>query len=152
MRVPNSLVSTVQELIQRKKTNAFRIPMYLSRVPAGSPSDLEDYVDDYIDLNEFLVSDPDHTFMVIAKGDSMIGANITSGSILIADRSLEPRHGHIVIASVDGEITVKRLHKTLKAIMLKPENPKYDSIKITSKNAFCILGVVTHIVISAIYP
>lgn len=118
----------------------------MSGVPAGSPSFLEDHVEDFIDLNDFLIRDTDHTFMVIAEGDSMVGANIKSGDILIVDRSIEPQHGHIVIAGVDDNLTVKRLQIKGDDIYLKPENKKYDPIKLNGKNRLHIWGVVTNII------
>lgn len=118
----------------------------MSGVPAGSPSFLEDHVEDFIDLNDFLIRDTDHTFMVIAEGDSMVGANIKSGDILIVDRSIEPQHGHIVIAGVDDNLTVKRLQIKGDDVYLKPENKKYDPIKLNGKNRLHIWGVVTNII------
>lgn len=146
MRIPKSLSKHVKDFVREKKVKNHRIPLYMAKVPAGSPSFLEDHVDDYIDLNEFCVRDPEDTFMVMATGDSMRDANIKAGDVLIVDRSLEPVSGNIVIAVVDGNLTVKRLHKTSKSITLKPENDKYEPIKITSKNTLHIWGVVTHII------
>ena len=84
--------------------------------------------------------------MVIAEGDSMVGANIKSGDILIVDRSIEPQHGHIVIAGVDDNLTVKRLQIKGDDVYLKPENKKYDPIKLNGKNRLHIWGVVTNII------
>lgn len=144
MRIPKSLVRRFREEIDQQKI--FRgIPLYLSPVPAGSPDWLEDDVDEYIDLNSYLVRDPEQTFIVIAKGDSMIDANIVDGSALVVDRSIKPKPGHIVVASLDGEITVKRFDKFRNSFFLKPENKKYKPIKIDKNSLFHILGVVTFI-------
>lgn len=150
MRIPKSLVKSIRKQIKLKDSHAGSIPLYISPVPAGSPNWLEDSIDDYIDLSDHLISTPEQTFMVIAKGDSMIGANIVPGSILIADRSIEAKDGHIVIASIDDEITVKRLRKKALSITLNPENKKYRPIKITNETLFKILGVVTFIVNEAV--
>lgn len=146
VRIPQSLTRDVEDLIRYKKINSFRIPMYMSHIPAGSPTALEDHVEDYVDLNEFCVRDPEQTFMVMATGESMLGANIKPGDILIVDRSLEPAHGNIVIAVVDDNLTVKRLEKKGGSVKLMPENDKFDPIKVTSKNSLHIWGVVTHII------
>lgn len=146
MRVPASMARDIKDFVRLKKIKTHRIPLYMARVPAGSPAALEDHVDDYVDLNEFCVSNPEETFMVMATGDSMVDANIRAGDVLIVDRALDPISGNIVIAVVDGNLTVKRLHKTAKSITLKPENDKYEPIKITSKNTLHIWGVVTHII------
>jgi DNA polymerase V len=149
MRIPKSMVTHVRTQIEHK--NSFEgIPLYLSPVPAGSPNWLDDDIDEFIDLNTYLVRDQDQTFMVIAKGDSMIGANIMEGSALIVDRSIKPQDGDIVIASLDGEITVKRFSKSNKSISLKPENKKYKTILIDRSSLFSILGVVTFILNEAI--
>lgn len=118
----------------------------MSGVPAGSPSFLEDHVEDYIDLNEFFIKDMEQTFMVMAEGDSMVDANIKSGDILIVDRSIEPQHGHIVIAGIDDNLTVKRLQIKGSEVSLKPENKKYDPIVLNDKNRLHIWGVVTNII------
>ncbi len=144
MRIPQSLAKSIRSQIDKKKIYA-GIPLYLSPVPAGSPNFLEDDVDEYIDLSEYLIRDPDNTFVVVAKGDSMIGANIVDGSMLIADRSIKPKSGHIVIALVDGEMTIKRLCKSENSISLKPENKKYKTISIDKSTFFHIFGVVTFI-------
>lgn len=144
MRIPKSFVGRIREQIAQKKL--FQgIPLYLSPVPAGLPNWLEDDVDEYIDLNNYLIRDPGQTFVVIARGNSMVEANILNGSALIVDRSIKPRHGHIVIASIDGEITIKRFCKSENSIFLKPENKKYKPIKINKDSLFQILGVVTFI-------
>lgn len=146
MRIPQSMSKSVRDFVRQKKNKTNRIPLYMAKVPAGSPAFLEDHVEDYVDLNEFCVRDPEDTFMVMATGDSMTGANINDGDVLIVDRSLQPANGNIVIAVVDDSLTVKRLQKTAKAVTLKPENKKYAPIKITGKNTLHIWGVVTHII------
>ena len=146
MRVPASLVKDVKHFIQVKRVKPHKIPLYVSSVPAGSPTFLEDHVEDFIDLNEFLVKDTEETFMVMAEGDSMVGANIKSGDVLIVDRSIEPQHGHIVIAGVDDNLTVKRLQIKGEDVFLKPENNKYDPIKLNGNNRLHIWGVVTNII------
>ena len=81
-----------------------------------------------------------------AAGDSMVGAGIHSGDILIVDRSLEPKPGKVVIAAIDGQLTVKRLSQTSKGLYLKAENDQYKPIKINEINDVIIWGVVTSVV------
>ena len=130
-------------------SSAIKIPLVTSNVPAGFPSPADDYIEDVIDLNKHLVNHPSATFFVKVKGDSMEGANINDGDILIVDRSLKAKSGSIVIAVVDGELTVKRLRQlskgSSKEIFLVPENNNYPDIAITS-DRFEIWGVVSYII------
>jgi DNA polymerase V len=115
-------------------------------VAAGFPSPAEEYLEKTLDLNEYLVPRPEATFFVRVSGDSMIGASIHHGDILVVDRSQTPRPGNIVIALVDGEFTVKRLKKTPQGLELAPENPEYVSIQLTDETDFQVWGVVLHVV------
>ena len=90
-------------------STSVKLPLYLSRVCAGFPSPADDYIDQEIDLNRHLIKNPLATFVVHAEGDSMTGEGIYSGDALIVDRSLKPRNNSIVIACIDGELTVKKL-------------------------------------------
>lgn len=119
------------------------LPLYASRVQAGFPSPAEDFIETKLDLNKHLIKHPAATFFVKVAGDSMIKAGIHPGDILVVDRSLEARHGKIIIAAIDGELTVKRLHKTESEILLLPENDEYTPIKIQKENDLIIWGVVT---------
>ncbi|HFI5334008.1 TPA: translesion error-prone DNA polymerase V autoproteolytic subunit [Serratia liquefaciens] len=103
------------------------IPLYSDTVPAGFPSPAQDYVHARIDLNEYCISHPSATYFLIASGESMIEAGITDGSMLVVDRSIGACHGDIVIASIAGEFTVKRLclHPVAQ---LEPMNPKFSPI------------------------
>ncbi len=82
------------------------LPCFLESVPAGFPSPAEDHIEKTLDLNEFLVRHPQATFFVRVSGDSMAGAGIHDKDILVVDRSIEPAHGKIVIAVLDGELTI----------------------------------------------
>lgn len=140
IRVPKSLYKYVVQAIQG---NGFKVPLYSSRVQAGFPSPADDYIEAKLDLNEHLIKHPAATFLVRATGDSMIGAGIYEGSILVVDRSLEAKDGSIVIAAINGDLTVKRLKKKGKECSLVPENPKFKPIKITEDMDGMIWGVVT---------
>jgi DNA polymerase V len=121
-------------------------PLYLARIPAGFPSPADDYVESALDLNAYLVRHPAATFMVRVSGDSMIGAGISDGDILVVDRSEEAVHGRIVVAVVDGEMTVKRLHIRKGRHVLRPENPNYSALNIQEGQDVQIWGVVTGVI------
>ena len=120
-------------------------PMMSSPAVCGFPSPAEQYVDAPLNLHELLVKKPAATYFVRADGDSMTGAGIRSGDILVVDRSLEPGNGSIVIACVDNEFTVKYFHRdeSTGAISLVPGNRKYRPIFFTDGMELKIFGVVT---------
>jgi len=118
-------------------------PLFSCGVQAGFPSPADDYLERNLDLNELLVAHPAATFYVRLSGDSMTGAGLYDGDILVVDRSVEPAHGHIVIAVLDGELTVKRLHRRDGVTQLRPENPRYPVIAIGPDREFMVWGVVT---------
>src|SRR5699024_10951718 len=91
----------------------------VGHVPAGFPSSAQDYSDTDIYLSQLLLRHELDTCIVRVSGDSMQGAGIYDGDELIVDRSIEPRDGHVVIAIVDGEMTVKRLHVTPTGVVLQ---------------------------------
>ena len=108
-------------------------PLFASRVPAGFPSPADDYIEMHLDLNEYLVEQPAATYHVRVSGDSMVGAGIMDGDILVVNRSQEASHKAIVVAIVDGEPTVKRLYWQNSVIQLQPENPVYPAIRISAE-------------------
>jgi len=122
------------------------IPFAVSVVPAGFPSPAEDLVLDELDLNEFLIKHPTSTFFMRVSGDSMINAGIFDKDILIVDRSINPKHGKVVIAAVNGELTVKRLVIKGDKAVLVAENEKYKPINIGSLEELKIWGVVTNVI------
>ncbi len=134
------------EILGFEKTVELRLPLFLATVPAGFPSPADDYVDQKLDLNDYLVGNPAATFFVRVHGESMIQANIRSGDILIVDRSLTPKNKSIVIAVLNGELTVKRLEKTKNRLRLVPENPDFPTTDIPPDADFDIWGVVTYVI------
>jgi DNA polymerase V len=118
------------------------IPLYSHRVPAGFPSPADDFIESYLDLNEHLIKHPAATFFVRAEGTSMINAGIHHGDMLVVDRSIEPTDGAIVIAVVNGELTVKRLKKNAGRVWLMPENPDFKPMEITEEMEVIVWGVV----------
>ena len=121
-------------------------PLYVSKVPAGFPSPADDYIETRLDLNEYLVKHKEATFFLRVKGDSMAGANIHDGSLLIVDRAAEPRHGDIVVAVVNGELTVKRLYRRDGLVKLLAESESYPEILIKPESDLVVWGVVQHVV------
>ena len=112
-------------------------------VAAGYPSPAQDYFDGRIDLNEHLITDITSTFVVRVTGDSMERAGISDGDELIVNRALEPKDGSVVIAVLDGELTVKRLRITATGVVLQAENPRYPDIRVPSLSELTIWGVAT---------
>jgi DNA polymerase V len=166
-RIPASLVNDVDQFINSLKEekqkmkikmganlkelgaiyqSSLSLPLFSSRVQAGFPSPADDHMETTLDLNQHLIPHPAATFFVRASGESMINAGINNEDILVVDRSLEPRHGDIIIAALNGELTVKRLQIKGKMVTLKPENPDYPLIEITEDIDFLIWGVVTSVV------
>lgn len=117
-----------------------------STVQAGFPSTADDHIEKKLDLNELLIHRPAATFFVRVEGESMVGANIHTGDILIVDRSIQAVDGAIVIAILNGEFTVKRISIVQKKIVLMPENPSYPPISISPDSDFQVWGVVTYII------
>lgn len=122
------------------------LPFFLAGAAAGFPSPADDYIEKPLDLNELMIQHPTSTFYVRVDGDSMTGAGIQSGDILVVDRSLEPSSGKIVVAFLDGEFTVKRIHISPKGITLRSENPSYKSITVSKEADFQVWGIVTYVI------
>jgi DNA polymerase V len=118
-------------------------PLYGHKVSAGFPSPADDYVEDHLDLNQLLVRNKPATFFLRVKGDSMTGAGIHNGDIIVVDRSVEPVDRSVVVAVVDGELTVKRLRLCHGKAELHAENPKYPPIRFKDGQELTIWGVVT---------
>jgi DNA polymerase V len=126
--------------------NRQALPLGAGRVAAGFPSPATDHVEQRLDLSEYLVLHPEATFFLRVKGDSMTGAGIHHGDLLIVDRSLSPASGRVVVATLNGELTVKRLHRSRGKMTLKAENPAYPDIAVNDEHEFQIWGVVAHVV------
>tara|TARA_B100000676_G_scaffold54643_1_gene53769 strand:+ start:6537 stop:7052 length:516 start_codon:yes stop_codon:yes gene_type:complete len=142
IRIPESKIENIFDYINGIN---YKLPLYSSSVQAGFPSPADDYLEEKLDLNKYLIKHPSATFFVKVTGDSMIKAGIHSGDILIVDRSIEPKNNKIVIAAIDGELTVKRLSYEPDGNYLQPENDNYSPIKIDEHNDLTIWGVVTNV-------
>ena len=132
--------------VQAPLVEGYRRPLFESMVSAGFPSPAQDYYDGYLNLHQYLVPDPNNVFFARASGDSMVGAGIYDGDLLIVDRSKKKPNGKVVIASLNGEFTLKRLVQDRGRFELQPENPDYSSIPVSVDDDFQIWGVVRHVV------
>ena len=129
------------------RLRSIRMPfLFQTVVTAGFPSPAEDYVDQNLNLDEYLIEHPEATFFVRASGESMAGVGIASGDLLIVDRSLEPQTGNIVVAYLDGEFVVKRLELRATHARLLSTHAGYPPIVVTEENDFSVWGVVTFII------
>jgi DNA polymerase V len=117
-------------------------PLYGCRVRAGFPSPADDFIDQSLDLNEFLIKKPSATFFAWAEGDSLRDIGISQGDLLIIDRSIERSHGAVVVAAIDGELTCKILD--IRRMQLLSANPAYPPINVAGKQDLLIEGVVTY--------
>jgi DNA polymerase V len=120
-----------------------KIGLYSFRIPAGFPSPAEDFLEKRLDLNDYLISNPSATFLIKVHGNSMIGAGIFDGDVLVVDRSVQQCEDKIVLGVLNGEFTVKRISKKNGKLFLMPENDLFNPIEVTSEMNFQIWGVVT---------
>jgi DNA polymerase V len=137
---------SIKAIFKSDQTTKIVRPLLASDVPAGFPSPAQDYIEDRLDLNEYLIKHPSATYFVRVDGYSMIEAGIFPDDILIVDRSLEAVNKKVIIAIINGELTVKRLVIKNGIYYLKPENPEFDSIEITVDDQFSVWGVVTYVI------
>ncbi|HEX9804106.1 MAG TPA: translesion error-prone DNA polymerase V autoproteolytic subunit [Candidatus Dojkabacteria bacterium] len=120
--------------------------LFLDSVVAGFTSPASDFIEKKLDLNSFLIQNPEASFFVRVSGDSMKNAGIFSNDILLVDKSLDPKNNDIIVAFLNGEFTVKRLSKKGTIISLVPENSNYRTIRINSGDDFRVWGVVSSII------
>jgi len=159
VRVPLSQVDTVVAYLDAQRspthavdpvplraTSALPLVAFTSRVPAGFPSPAQDYLDDSIDLNaEILVRGHEaSTYILRVVGFSMVGAGIFDGDRVVVDRALTAQHGDVVVAILNGDLTIKTLGTIDGALALIPENPHFQPIVPKDGDVMEIWGVVTH--------
>ena len=123
-----------------------RQPIFEVKVPAGFPYPAGDYEEDKLDLNKHLIRNPAATFFVRVTGESMVKAGIHNGDLLVVDRSIEPRDKNVVIAVINGELTVKRIRIRKKKLTLEAESDDYQSQEINKDMEFEVWGVVTNVI------
>ena len=122
------------------------LPYVENGISAGFPSPAEDFIDISIDLNKEFIQNPNSTFYGRVRGDSMIGAGLNNGDLLIIDKSLEATDNKIAVCFIDGEFTVKRIKIVEDCIYLVAENEAYSPIKVTEENDFIVWGIVTTVI------
>jgi len=140
------IMNQVKNVSARIHDQLYHLPLYQCTVPAGFPSPADGEMERELDLNAFLIKHPAATFFVRVSGSSMVRAGIHHNDILIVDRSLTPVHGKIVIAAINGELTVKRLHCANEKIQLIAENDGYPPIEVAEGSDLHIWGVVTNVI------
>jgi len=146
MDIQHKLSASIRSIIPLlvNSSGVALFPLYGNRVRAGFASPADDFVEEYLNLNDLLVKREEATFFVRVEGRSMINAGIYPNDILIVDRSLEAKHRSIIIAVLDGEVTVKRLYNQNNKVYLKAENP--DCMDIPINGELHIWGVVTSVI------
>lgn len=142
IRVPEGLVEDIKKY---SLNHGYKIPFFSSVISAGYPSAAEDHIQQSIDMNSYLITNPGSTFCVKVSGLSMINAGIYEGDILVVDSSIEPKGGKIIVAAIDNMLTVKRLGYIDNKPYLLPENPDFEPIPILENTEIHIWGVVTNI-------
>jgi DNA polymerase V len=140
----------VTEILLPEEALKLPLPLFLESVSAGFPSPADDYIEGKLDLNDYLVRNKLSTFFVRVTGDSMKDVGIYSGDLLIVDRSLTPKEASIVIAIINGELLVKRMHHENNKLYLLPENKNYQALEVTQEMNFDVWGVVTNVIHSVV--
>lgn len=130
----------------RSKRHPLHLPLAGESVAAGFPSPADDYVEVGIDLNDQLIRHPTSTFFLRVSGDSMTGAGIHDGDLLVVDRSLDPRPGRVVVAVLDGGFTLKRLVRHQGRLRLEAANPNYPPLELEGCGDMQIWGVAIHVI------
>lgn len=143
VKVPPDMVTNILHYVHNAQ---YALPLYSCHISAGFPSPADDHFDRSLNLHEHLIDNPAATFFLRASGDSMVGAGIHDGDLLIVDRSIQPRSGKIVVAAIDGDLTVKRLRIAADGQWLVPENEHHRPIPINNANDVVIWGVVTNVI------
>ncbi len=122
------------------------MPYISSGIKAGFPSPAADFDGTSISIDQIVVKNQTATFYAKANGNSMTGAGIDDGDILVIDKSIEPQDGKIAVCFIDGEFTVKRIKVQENSLLLLPENPLFEPLEVTQENDFIIWGIVTYVV------
>jgi len=136
----------VQVIYRPDQSTKRKRPLFMVPVSAGFPSPAEDYIEGKLDLNEYLIKHPAATFFVKVTGNSMIDLGIHPGDTLIVDRSLEPVDKKVVIAIVNGELTVKRIRVAKDKVFLMSENRDCKPLRIEAETGFEVWGIVTNVI------
>ena len=123
-----------------------RVLPAVGHISAGFPSPADDYLEAALDLNQLLIKNPSATFYGRAQGDSMTGAGVEHGDLLVIDRAVPYRHNALAVCYLDGEFTLKRLRKEGEDLYLMPANPAYPPLKLREGSDFAVWGIVTYVI------
>jgi DNA polymerase V len=132
----------ITRIAEHEAHGTLELPGFIARVPAGFPNPADDYMDGRLDLNEHLIKHPAATFYCRVSGESMRGAGIFDGDLLIVDRAVKPTQGHVVLASIHGELTCKILDVANQRLLAANKN--YPPIPIQEETEFSVEGVVIY--------
>ena len=132
--------------LKPKKGNSIGQWLIEEGISAGFPSPADDFKEIRISLDKELIKNKDATFYARVSGESMVGAGLDDGDLLIIDRSLSPENGKIAICFIDGDFTVKRIKKDKNKLHLVPENKKYQPIEVSEENELIIWGIVEYVI------
>tara|TARA_Y100001933_G_C18482585_1_gene348962 strand:+ start:76 stop:507 length:432 start_codon:yes stop_codon:yes gene_type:complete len=132
--------------LKPKKGNSIGQWLVEQGISAGFPSPADDFKEIRISLDKELVKNQESTFYARVSGDSMLGAGIDDGDLLVIDKSLSPENGKIAVCFIDGDFTVKRIVKEKGKLYLKAENKKYKPIEIGEENELIIWGIVDYVI------
>ncbi len=143
---PLFVPSLIQDITPAAESGASCDLPLLSGVAAGFPSPASDFFESGLDLNAYLIRHRAASFYFSVEGDSMSGAGILDGDKVLVDRAVEPQHGHIVVAVVNSEYTLKRLYRQRGVLELRAENPSYSPIRFKEGEELRVWGVVVGVV------
>ena len=132
--------------LKPKKGNSIGQWLVEQGISAGFPSPADDFKEIRISLDKELVKNQESTFYARVSGDSMLGAGIDDGDLLVIDKSLSPENGKIAVCFIDGDFTVKRIVKEKGKLYLKAENKKYKSIELSGESELIIWGIVEYVI------
>ena len=132
--------------LKPEKTNSLGQWLLEEGISAGFPSPADDFKEIRISLDKELVGNQESTFYARVSGNSMEGAGLLDGDLIVIDRSLNPENNKIAVCYIDGEFTVKRIKIIRNKLYLKPENKDYKEIEIKEDNELLIWGVVTFVI------
>lgn len=136
----NKLIPLADELSEME------VDLYATPIPAGFPSEAYNYVEKGIDFNKMLIKSKETTFCLVAGGDSLSGDGIFPGDLLVVDKMVEPYNNSVLIFSIDGEFTMKRLEYRKDHVALISSNPKYDPIIVKEGEELKRWGVLRHVI------
>ncbi len=120
------------------------LALYGNRIPAGFPSPADDFIDNKLDLNSYLIKHPSSTFFMRMSGSSMAGDGISTGDVLVVDRSLDPQDGWIIVAAIQGELVVKKYQNHGRKAILTSDNG--ETVSVSEDSEFEVWGVVTSVI------